>query len=167
MKVILKQPCLFSVTVSVLSIEGTDCRLDELGRLADRTGGKVRSGMICYIQLVIMNTQPQFWKGWNVMQKPKLKTEFAHFKLIFNSQCKIMVNARSQAGFRTISWIGLRLLVLRTWRLCVPKLLKFLFFLTSNHVFWVLTQKTATFLNGVHTTSLSDRNTSTNHCLKT
>ena len=31
-----------SVTVSVLSIEGTDCRLDELGRLADRTGGKVR-----------------------------------------------------------------------------------------------------------------------------
>lgn len=30
-----------SVTVSVLSIEGTDCRLDELGRLADRTGGKV------------------------------------------------------------------------------------------------------------------------------
>ncbi|RVE59672.1 hypothetical protein OJAV_G00190700 [Oryzias javanicus] len=29
------------VMVSVLSIEGTDCRLDELGRLADRTGGKV------------------------------------------------------------------------------------------------------------------------------
>ncbi|KAM9774282.1 circularly permutated Ras protein 1 isoform X4 [Syngnathus typhle] len=29
------------VTVSVLSIEGTECRLDELGRLADRTGGKV------------------------------------------------------------------------------------------------------------------------------
>ncbi|CAK6964128.1 circularly permutated Ras protein 1-like isoform X1 [Scomber scombrus] len=29
------------VTVSVLSIEGTDCRLDELGRLADRTGGTV------------------------------------------------------------------------------------------------------------------------------
>ncbi|XP_056153603.1 circularly permutated Ras protein 1-like [Lampris incognitus] len=29
------------VTVSVLTIEGTDCRLDELGRLADRTGGKV------------------------------------------------------------------------------------------------------------------------------
>ncbi|XP_038591764.1 circularly permutated Ras protein 1-like isoform X1 [Micropterus salmoides] len=29
------------VTVYVLSIEGTDCRLDELGRLADRTGGKV------------------------------------------------------------------------------------------------------------------------------
>ncbi|XP_062269648.1 circularly permutated Ras protein 1-like isoform X1 [Platichthys flesus] len=29
------------VTVSVLSIEGTDCRLDELGRLADRTGGRV------------------------------------------------------------------------------------------------------------------------------
>lgn len=25
----------------MLSIEGTDCRLDELGRLADRTGGKV------------------------------------------------------------------------------------------------------------------------------
>lgn len=32
----------FSVTVSVLSIEGTDCRLDELGKLADRTRGKVR-----------------------------------------------------------------------------------------------------------------------------
>lgn len=32
---------LLRVTVSVLSIEGTDCRLDELGRLADRTGGKV------------------------------------------------------------------------------------------------------------------------------
>lgn len=31
------------VTVSVMSIEGTDCRLEELGRLADRTGGKVRS----------------------------------------------------------------------------------------------------------------------------
>ncbi|XP_022046587.2 circularly permutated Ras protein 1-like [Acanthochromis polyacanthus] len=31
----------WGVTVSVLSIEGTDCRLDELGRLADRTGGKV------------------------------------------------------------------------------------------------------------------------------
>nr|XP_040031974.1 circularly permutated Ras protein 1-like [Gasterosteus aculeatus aculeatus]XP_040031975.1 circularly permutated Ras protein 1-like [Gasterosteus aculeatus aculeatus]XP_040031976.1 circularly permutated Ras protein 1-like [Gasterosteus aculeatus aculeatus] len=29
------------VTVSVLSIEGTDCRLDELGRLAERTGGTV------------------------------------------------------------------------------------------------------------------------------
>ncbi|KAK2820220.1 hypothetical protein Q5P01_023179 [Channa striata] len=29
------------VTVSVLSIEGTDCRLDELGKLADRTRGKV------------------------------------------------------------------------------------------------------------------------------
>ncbi|KAM6898012.1 circularly permutated Ras protein 1-like [Lycodopsis pacificus] len=29
------------VTVSVLSIEGTDSRLDELGRLADHTGGKV------------------------------------------------------------------------------------------------------------------------------
>ncbi|MED6282604.1 hypothetical protein CHARACLAT_000341 [Characodon lateralis] len=29
------------VTVSVLSIKGTECRLDELGRLADRTGGKV------------------------------------------------------------------------------------------------------------------------------
>ncbi|XP_044035573.1 circularly permutated Ras protein 1-like isoform X2 [Siniperca chuatsi] len=29
------------VTVSVLAIEGTYCRLDELGRLADRTGGKV------------------------------------------------------------------------------------------------------------------------------
>ncbi|KAM4525957.1 circularly permutated Ras protein 1-like isoform 1-T2 [Fundulus diaphanus] len=29
------------VTVSVLSIKGTDCRLDELGRMADRTGGKV------------------------------------------------------------------------------------------------------------------------------
>ncbi|XP_016889559.1 circularly permutated Ras protein 1-like isoform X2 [Cynoglossus semilaevis] len=29
------------VTVSVLSIEGTDCRLDELGRLADRTSGRV------------------------------------------------------------------------------------------------------------------------------
>ncbi|XP_034049815.1 circularly permutated Ras protein 1-like isoform X2 [Thalassophryne amazonica] len=29
------------VTVSVMSIAGTDCRLDELGKLADRTGGKV------------------------------------------------------------------------------------------------------------------------------
>ncbi|KAM9715806.1 circularly permutated Ras protein 1-like isoform 1-T3 [Menidia menidia] len=29
------------VTVSVMSIERTDCRLDELGRLADRTGGNV------------------------------------------------------------------------------------------------------------------------------
>ncbi|XP_019902253.2 circularly permutated Ras protein 1-like isoform X1 [Esox lucius] len=29
------------VTVSVLAIEGTDCRLDELGRMTDRTGGKV------------------------------------------------------------------------------------------------------------------------------
>lgn len=38
----LKCPSFISVTVSVLSIEGTDCRLDELGRLADRTGGKVR-----------------------------------------------------------------------------------------------------------------------------
>lgn len=35
-------PPLVSVTVSVLSIEGTECRLDELGKLADRTGGKVR-----------------------------------------------------------------------------------------------------------------------------
>ncbi|KAJ8364264.1 hypothetical protein SKAU_G00130950 [Synaphobranchus kaupii] len=32
------------VLVSVLSIEGTDCRLNELGRLADRTGGKVVIG---------------------------------------------------------------------------------------------------------------------------
>ncbi|XP_063077246.1 circularly permutated Ras protein 1-like isoform X2 [Engraulis encrasicolus] len=29
------------VTVSVMSLEGTDCRLDELGRLADFTGGEV------------------------------------------------------------------------------------------------------------------------------
>ncbi|XP_029102521.1 circularly permutated Ras protein 1-like [Scleropages formosus] len=29
------------VTVSVLTLEGTDCRLDELGKLADRTGGRV------------------------------------------------------------------------------------------------------------------------------
>lgn len=36
-----------SVTVSVLAIEGTDCRLDELGRLADRTGGKVRFVVLC------------------------------------------------------------------------------------------------------------------------
>lgn len=40
-------PSFISVTVSVLSIEGTDCRLDELGRLADRTGGKVRSVVMC------------------------------------------------------------------------------------------------------------------------
>lgn len=39
-------PCSDSVTVSVLSIEGTDCRLDELGRLADRTGGKVRPALV-------------------------------------------------------------------------------------------------------------------------
>lgn len=39
---ILGCPPFISVMVSVLSIEGTDCRLDELGRLADRTGGKVR-----------------------------------------------------------------------------------------------------------------------------
>ncbi|MEQ2271722.1 hypothetical protein XENORESO_008317 [Xenotaenia resolanae] len=32
---------ILGVTVSVLSIKGTECRLDELGRLADRTGGKV------------------------------------------------------------------------------------------------------------------------------
>lgn len=42
MKFTLKCASFISVTVSVLSIEGTDCRLDELGRLADRTGGKVR-----------------------------------------------------------------------------------------------------------------------------
>ncbi|KAG8433983.1 hypothetical protein GDO86_012369 [Hymenochirus boettgeri] len=30
-----------SVVVSVLTIEGTDCRLPELGQMADRTGGKV------------------------------------------------------------------------------------------------------------------------------
>ncbi|MEE6482772.1 hypothetical protein FKM82_013333 [Ascaphus truei] len=30
-----------SVVVSVLTIEGTDCRLSELGQLADKTGGKV------------------------------------------------------------------------------------------------------------------------------
>lgn len=41
-KFFLRCPLFISVTVSVLSIEGTDCRLDELGRLADRTGGKVR-----------------------------------------------------------------------------------------------------------------------------
>lgn len=55
MKFILK--CSFiSVTVSVLSIEGTDCRLDELGRLADRTGGKVRddSKLWCVIMSVSM-----------------------------------------------------------------------------------------------------------------
>lgn len=43
MNIVLKYPSLVSVTVSVLSIEGTDCRLDELGRLADRTGGDVRN----------------------------------------------------------------------------------------------------------------------------
>lgn len=50
MKVILKYPSSISVTVSVLSIEGTDCRLDELGRLADRTRGKVSSyvKLCCY-----------------------------------------------------------------------------------------------------------------------
>jgi len=41
-------PSPISVTVSVLSIQGTDCRLDELGRLADRTGGEVRR-VVCQL----------------------------------------------------------------------------------------------------------------------
>ncbi len=48
MKFTLKCLSFISVTVSVLSIEGTDCRLDELGRLADRTGGKVRDYLKLY-----------------------------------------------------------------------------------------------------------------------
>ena len=30
-----------SVTVSLVSIEGTDCRIMELGQVADKTGGEV------------------------------------------------------------------------------------------------------------------------------
>ena len=32
-------PC--SVTVSLVSIQGTDCRIMELGQVADKTGGEV------------------------------------------------------------------------------------------------------------------------------
>ena len=35
----LCSPC--RVSVSVVSLEGSECRLDELGRLTDGTGGKV------------------------------------------------------------------------------------------------------------------------------
>lgn len=51
MNVTLICHCSSSVTVSVLSIEGTDCRLDELGRLADRTGGTVRCFNISQINV--------------------------------------------------------------------------------------------------------------------
>lgn len=53
MEVILKSPSSISVTVSVLSIEGTDCRLDELGRLADRTRGNVSGNVkLCFLWFV-------------------------------------------------------------------------------------------------------------------
>lgn len=61
MKVILKHPPSVSVTVSVLSIEGTDCRLDELGTLADRTGGKVSESVkLLVIYLFIRSSLIEF-----------------------------------------------------------------------------------------------------------
>ena len=33
--------CPFSVSVSVISIKGTDCKMVELGKVADVTGGQV------------------------------------------------------------------------------------------------------------------------------
>ena len=53
--------CFLSVTVSVLSIEGTDCRLDELGRLADRTGGKVRGGVTLCCKLFVSAVSLNFF----------------------------------------------------------------------------------------------------------
>lgn len=35
-----------SVIISVMTFEGTDCRLAEIGKLADATGGRVRSSTI-------------------------------------------------------------------------------------------------------------------------
>lgn len=70
------------MTVSVLSIEGTDCRLDELGRLADRTGGKVRPALVgcdrlfldIIRHLLIIRSPPQV-----VIANPSmLHSEFEH-----------------------------------------------------------------------------------------
>lgn len=57
----MKCPSFISVTVSVLAIEGTDCRLDELGRLADRTGGTVRCVCDVFQHLSYFYTECQYF----------------------------------------------------------------------------------------------------------
>lgn len=74
-------PCSDSVTVSVLSIEGTDCRLDELGRLADRTGGKVRPALVTCFPAGFQTSSPSFisctWSPQVVIANPSmLHSEF-------------------------------------------------------------------------------------------
>ncbi|CAL8264195.1 unnamed protein product [Arctogadus glacialis] len=65
------------VTVSVLSIEGTDCRLDELGRLADRTGGKV----------LIASPQNLHWEFEKILEDQAIATHCSVTLLFPQSLC--------------------------------------------------------------------------------
>ncbi|CAL8239049.1 unnamed protein product [Gadus morhua 'NCC'] len=65
------------VTVSVLSIEGTDCRLDELGRLADRTGGKV----------LIASPQNLHWEFEKILEDQAIATHCTVSLLFPQSLC--------------------------------------------------------------------------------
>ncbi|CAL8289864.1 unnamed protein product [Gadus morhua 'NCC'] len=65
------------VTVSVLSIEGTDCRLDELGRLADRTGGKV----------LIASPQNLHWEFEKILEDQAIATHCTVTLLFPQSLC--------------------------------------------------------------------------------
>ena len=44
MTTILSHVYLYSVTVSLVRIKGTDCKALELGQVADKTGGEVSYG---------------------------------------------------------------------------------------------------------------------------
>ncbi|XP_003438642.2 circularly permutated Ras protein 1 isoform X2 [Oreochromis niloticus] len=81
------------VTVSVLSIEGTDCRLDELGKLADRTRGKV-------VIASPSRLHPEFEQ---IIQNRTIATHCTVIILLPKSMC---MKGEKEAGHKGIREVG-------------------------------------------------------------
>ncbi|XP_030611275.1 circularly permutated Ras protein 1-like [Archocentrus centrarchus] len=81
------------VTVSVLSIEGTDCRLDELGKLADRTRGKV-------VIASPSRLHPEFEQ---IIQNQTIATHCAVILLLPKSMC---MKGEKEAGHKVTREVG-------------------------------------------------------------
>ncbi|XP_072229733.1 circularly permutated Ras protein 1-like [Leuresthes tenuis] len=81
------------VTVSVMSIEGTDCRLDELGRLADRTGGKV----------LIASPNRLYTEFDQIIQNRTIATHCSLTLLLPKSLC---MRGEREAGHKTTREVG-------------------------------------------------------------
>ncbi|KAM4524602.1 circularly permutated Ras protein 1-like isoform 2-T2 [Odontesthes bonariensis] len=81
------------VTVSVMSIEGTDCRLDELGRLADRTGGKV----------VIASPNRLYTEFDQIIQNRTIATHCSLTLLLPKSLC---MKGEREAGHKATKEVG-------------------------------------------------------------